>query len=63
MSDYIHFLEALKFTGVSDNRWERRFDYPATGEYIITVDTGTQTIDYPKPITLGDRTTSNFDHL
>jgi type I restriction enzyme M protein len=62
LNDYTVFLEATAFTQVSANRWERPFDDPGTGEYIITVDTDRQTIDYPKPITLGDRTTSNFDH-
>ncbi len=62
MSEYTTYLKALKFTEDSKNRWQRRFGYPAIGEYIITVDTEKLTIDYPKPIQLGDRTTSNFDH-
>lgn len=60
LTDYSHLLKALKFSGVA-GRWQRRFDYPATGEYVITVDTDKRTIEYPKPVVLGDRTTSNFD--
>lgn len=61
MTDYSNFLRILHFEAVTANRWVRRFDYPATGEYVITVDIAKRTIDYPKPIVLGDRTTSNFD--
>jgi hypothetical protein len=56
------FLSANGFVATGTDQWQRRFDYPATGEYVITVDTDKRTIDYPKPIVLGDRTTSNFDH-
>ena len=42
-------------------RWRRRFESAAAGDYTITVDTAKQTIDYPRPITLGDTSTSNFD--
>ncbi len=62
MTDYSDFLHALQFEQVGSDQWTRRFDYPATGAYIITVDTAKRTIDYPRPIVLGDRTTSNFDH-
>lgn len=57
------FLKAAGFQVTSADQWQHRFDYPATGEYVITVDTDKRTIDYPKPILLDDRTTSNFDHL
>ncbi|MEZ4526066.1 MAG: hypothetical protein R2941_09130 [Desulfobacterales bacterium] len=40
----------------------RKFDWPASGEYVIAVDTAKRKIDYPKPILLGDETTSNFEH-
>lgn len=62
MNSYSVFLRILGFEAVVNDRWQRRFDYPATGEYVITADTHKRTIDYPKPIVLGDRTTSNFDH-
>lgn len=62
MTDYPKFLKTLGFETIATNRWVRRFDYSASGEYIITVDTDKRTIDYPKPIALGDHTTSNFDH-
>ena len=55
-------LEILGFKPVGGGLWQRRFDYPATGEYVITVDADKQIIDYPAPIELGDRTTCNFDH-
>jgi type I restriction-modification system DNA methylase subunit/restriction endonuclease S subunit len=55
-------LTALDFDDLGNGQWTRRFQYPATGEYVITVDISRQTIHYPKPIVLGDRTTSNFDH-
>lgn len=57
-----YFLETLGFDHIDSGLWQRRFDYPATGEYVITVDADKQIIDYPEPIELGDRTTSNFDH-
>lgn len=56
------FLTDIGFEMTGADQWQRRFDYPATGEYVITVDTDKRTIDYPKPVVLGDRTTSNFDH-
>lgn len=62
MNSYSDFLRILGFESVTNDRWQRHFDYPATGEYVITVDSHKQTVDYPKPIVLGDRTTSNFDH-
>lgn len=61
MNSYSDFLRILGFESVTSDRWERSFNYSA-GEYVITVDTDKNTIDYPKPIVLGDRTTSNFDH-
>lgn len=62
MEKISEFLTAIGFELTGTNQWQRRFDYPATGEYVITVDTDKRAIDYPKPIVLGDRTTSNFDH-
>jgi len=62
LEDYSIFLKALNFNKSTSNRWVRRFVYPSSGEYVITIDTAKRTIDYPKPIILGDRTTSNFDH-
>lgn len=62
MIDFSLFFRVLGFENAGHGRWMRRFDYPATGEYVITVDTDRKTIDYPRPIVLGDRTTSNFDH-
>ena len=62
MTDFSQFLSVLNFESAGHGRWTRRFDYPATGEYVITVDSDRRTIDYPRPIVLGDRTTSNFDH-
>lgn len=55
-------LKILGFETKSQTLWQRRFDYPAIGEYLITVNTAKRTIDYPIPLTLGDRTTCNFDH-
>ncbi|MCB1769301.1 MAG: hypothetical protein KDJ31_06310 [Candidatus Competibacteraceae bacterium] len=62
MTDLSQFLSILGFENAGHSRWIRRFDYPATGEYVITVDTDRKVIDYPRPIILGDRTTSNLDH-
>lgn len=62
MNRYSDLLQILGFEATASHHWRRRFAYPATGEYVITIDTHKQTIDYPKPIVLGDRTTSNFDH-
>lgn len=62
MTDLTDFLRALDFAQTTSDRWERHFDDSAKGAYIITVDTAKRAIDYPKPIRLGDRTTSNFDH-
>lgn len=62
MKNYSSFFRILDFKSATGKQWHRRFEYPATGEYVITADIEKQTIDYPKPIVLGDRTTSNFDH-
>jgi type I restriction enzyme M protein len=62
MTNYSTFLSVLGFNKDTSDRWQRHFDFPASGECVITVDTAKRAIDYPKPITLGDRTTSNFDH-
>ncbi|MFM8333588.1 MAG: class I SAM-dependent DNA methyltransferase, partial [Candidatus Methylumidiphilus sp.] len=62
MNDYADLLQSLGFQPISTDCWQRRFNYPATGEFIISVDTHRKTIDYPLPIVVGDRTTSNFDH-
>ncbi|MGZ8217809.1 N-6 DNA methylase [Methylomagnum sp.] len=62
MTDPYRLVTALEFDDLGNGQWARRFHYPATGEYVITVDIPRQAIHYPKPIVLGDRTTSNFDH-
>ncbi len=62
MTNHSHFFSILHFECIAPDCWERRFASSATGEYVITVDTARRTIDYPRPIVLGDRTTSNFDH-
>ncbi|MCY3973111.1 MAG: N-6 DNA methylase [Candidatus Dadabacteria bacterium] len=61
LTECLQLLQTLGFEATTKTRWERRFQYSGTGEYTITVDTRKKTIDYPLPITLGDRTTSNFD--
>ncbi len=62
MTDFPQLFTILGFENAGHGRWVCRFDDPATGEYVITVDIDRKTIDYPRPIVLGDRTTSNFDH-
>ncbi len=60
LKDYTHFLQALNFTEATTNRWQRRFDYAATGEYNITVDTKSESSTTPRRSTLGCLLTSNF---
>lgn len=61
MNYYISLFEALEFENVSTNRWVCHFEYAAGTNLTISIDTEKRLIDYPSPIVLGDKTTSNFD--
>lgn len=60
MNNYSKFFKALGFVNHSANLWARTFEYFSQDEYTITVDIENQVINYPEPLVLGDKTTSDF---
>ena len=61
MNYYISLIEALGFENVTANRWVRYFEYAAGINFAISIDADKRQIDYPSPIVVGDKTTSNFE--
>ena len=59
IEDIHALLDLLGFTPLQARKRSKEYEFFS---YVIKVDFDSETIDYPSPISLGDRTTSNFEN-